>query len=316
MNSKIVRGDRHFKGDVSFQKEPTYKDGSGVEPDELGRGKKFYVSSDIGSDGGQPATKTTPRATLANALIDVVSGRGDRVILMQGHAETLTAALAIDEDAVEIISMGRGTQRATFTGTGTTDGFQCSGDGILLKNIIFKHTTANGTGMVDLSGTGNRVEGCRFEMGANALVGITVTDAADDTEIFGNEFFVTANGPDVAIDLEVVASTTAGASRIQIIGNHFDGGSSTNGWDEGAIETDAVCAGLVITDNTIVYGGAGSVGAIQLTAACTGILARNMLSAAALAQAVDPGSLVCFENYVANDTADETGIVIPATTPT
>jgi len=56
----------------------------------------------------------------------------------------------------------------------------------------------------------------------------------------------------------------------------------------------------------------------ELAVASTGIFARNVtgsLYATGVGNAIDPGSMLCCENYTVN-AIDETGIVIPAAAST
>lgn len=76
------------------------------------------------------------------------------------------------------------------------------------------------------------MRGCTFACGANDLETITVAAAGLHTTIAGNRFYVTANGPDAAIEIE-----SAAAHFITISSNVFHGQNATNQWDVGAINS-------------------------------------------------------------------------------
>lgn len=281
-------------------------------------GDVWYVSSVTGAGGvdatGYGKNISTPFATLAYALAAATGDNGDVIILLPGHAETLAATLAWTYSGMTVVSDGVGALAATFTGNAADEDIFISGDDNVLAGCIFKHITANSTGMIDIGGTGNKIIGNIFELGANALLAITVVDTADDTSILDNEYIVTANGPDKAIAIE--KSTTAGPARLKIIGNKFNGMNATNAWDDGCIESSGVHTNCEIVGNQFQYGAPASKGCIEFTAAATGIIANNNIGGTTVASVLDPGSCGCFQNWCHDMTADETAIVLPATTPT
>src|SRR6185503_19507054 len=50
----------------------------------------------VGSNGNDGKTPDRPLATIAKALTLCVANRGDKIILMPGHAETVSAAAGLD----------------------------------------------------------------------------------------------------------------------------------------------------------------------------------------------------------------------------
>jgi hypothetical protein len=88
--------------------------------------------------------------------------------------------------------------------------------------------------------------------------------------------------------------------------------NATNSWDTGVIETDGIATNMLIVGNIFQYMIA-SKGGVELTAACTGVLSENVFAGGTLGEMVDPGSLICFNNYEA-DAVDEDGRHFPAST--
>jgi hypothetical protein len=107
-----------------------------IGTDEVGIGNTYYVSSAIaGTDGTSPATAC---ATLALALAKCTANQGDKVVILPGHAETITAATAITPAGVRIVGLGVGNKRPTFTfTTANTAGFTVAVDNVSFENIIF-----------------------------------------------------------------------------------------------------------------------------------------------------------------------------------
>lgn len=69
-----------------------------------------------GSDGNAGTSPQQPLATVNKALGLCTAGKGDIVVVMPGHAETVTAtSIAQAISGVQVIGLGSGTLRPTFT---------------------------------------------------------------------------------------------------------------------------------------------------------------------------------------------------------
>src|SRR5688572_11639193 len=89
---------------VQYDSTNMYLFGRIVGNDEVGLGRTFYVDSAIaGGDGSSPDTAL---ATLNAAMDQCVAHRGDKVIVMPGHTETLSAADAVDLDVAGVYVKG------------------------------------------------------------------------------------------------------------------------------------------------------------------------------------------------------------------
>lgn len=128
-----------------------FKDGvsiSGVSLNVHQKGKVFYVCSSsvvaaqgVGaSDSNSGLTPETPLSTIAQALTNCTASRGDKIVLLPGHAETITAAAGIDLNVagVEIIGVGKGAQRPTITyTTANTATLRIKAVDVSIKNVLF-----------------------------------------------------------------------------------------------------------------------------------------------------------------------------------
>ena len=105
-------------------------------------GNVFYVDSGSGyADNNGPGDRPDkPMATLDAAVGKCTANNGDQIVVMPGHAETYTAAgdLDLDVAGIEIIGLGVGTTRPTFTlGTATTCDVDIDAANITIRNLRF-----------------------------------------------------------------------------------------------------------------------------------------------------------------------------------
>jgi len=98
----------------------------------------FYVDSSHGSasDNNRGEYHKQPLATLNQAVVNAAAS--DRIIIGSGHNEAIAAAggCTCNKNDLDIIGMGHGARRPTFTcGTSTAATFLQSGSGVKLRNI-------------------------------------------------------------------------------------------------------------------------------------------------------------------------------------
>lgn len=79
-------------------------------------GTYFFVSSTTGLSGNDGLSPSTPLATLQQAIDKTTAAKGDVVVVMAGHAETVTAtSVALNKSGVQVVGLGTGSLRPTFT---------------------------------------------------------------------------------------------------------------------------------------------------------------------------------------------------------
>src|SRR3990167_4421252 len=91
-------------------------------------GKVFWVNnSGVLPDGGisgadaNPGTYLQPFSTIDNAINNCTASRGDVIMVMPGHAETVSATtIAMDVAGVNIVGLGVGALRPTLSFNATT----------------------------------------------------------------------------------------------------------------------------------------------------------------------------------------------------
>lgn len=110
-------------------------------------GRVFYVGSTacpgglVGVDaaGVYGDSPQKPFATVDYAFGQCVANRGDVIVCLPGHSETLAAAAAIDADVagVTVYGLGRGSARPTFNLTATGADVDIDAAGITFHNLLF-----------------------------------------------------------------------------------------------------------------------------------------------------------------------------------
>lgn len=201
-------------------------------------GEIFWVNSSTttlakgaigGSDGGN-GTYRSPFATLDFAVGKCTANRGDIIVLMPNHTETIATSIALDVAGIAVIGLGQGTNRPTFTGGVASDLFAVSAANITISNLFFneKTTAALTNSTIDIDAANCTVQNCHFDIGANDVLGITVTANGEIPWFESNEWIVTANGPDNCIQTEGVVD------QFTLIDNLFVTSDGTDGVDDGA----------------------------------------------------------------------------------
>lgn len=140
-----------------------------------GIGRTFYVnnaaSNESDTTGG--LSWASPLATIDAAIGLCVAGRGDRIMVGPGHAETIATAtaIAIDIAGITIEGVGNGALKPTITyataATALTTTISVTAANVTIKNIKFKVTAtasmSDVTSMLTISENHCTVEDCDFE---------------------------------------------------------------------------------------------------------------------------------------------------------
>lgn len=166
-------------------------------------GDVWFVNSASGSDSaGYGRSPDAPFATLDYAFSAATASQGDRIYVMPGHAET-TLSIGLDKAGIQVIGLGFGRNRPTFTSSGTAaDLASVSAANVHIKNLIFVGAAANCTALIDITSAGTDfvAENCEFRQAATPLSGITISGTR--FRFTDCVFTGSANGPDNAIALE------------------------------------------------------------------------------------------------------------------
>ena len=273
-------------------------------------GKYFYVDSVAGSNANSGTGPTKPLATITAAVAKCRANKGDVIVVMTNHAETITAAagIVLNKAGITVVGLGQGDNKPaiTFTTAVGADVDVTAAD-ITIDNLRFVCNIASQTAMLDVDSTSVRIKNCDFMEGT--ATGLTMIDinggaanACDDAIIENCLFLSTTAGNQArAIELGEVADDV-------IIRNNTIIGD----WDHAGIHnpTAKILTNLQITGNIVHHRQTGQ-HAIELVSACTGSCAYNVFYADTYAATLDPGSLMCVFNRSVNG-IDAGSIEIPA----
>lgn len=267
-------------------------------------GTRYFVDSTTGTDqAGNGYSPSAPLATLdyciSNRCLDDAE---DIVYLMPGHAETVAAAadIVLDIRGVQIIGIGRGSNRPTFTFEGVV-GADIDFDAaeVTMRNIKFLNTEDGLTAALDINAADCGVFDCFFlDEGANNTVNWIEVAAAGDrfqcidcwnegTDTAGNDAFITFSG-------------AASYCRVERLRSHGDFAAAN-------IEMTAAATDVLIKDCRLENLNAVDV-CIECFAAATGWIVRNYMVIVTDAQVTwinTPGNCYLFENYGVNDAGEE-----------
>lgn len=266
----------------------------------------FYVSSVTGASTNSGKTQSKPLATVAQAVAKCTASRGDIVFCLPGHVETFAtaAALTLNKIGVQVIGLGIGTIRPTFTFSDTASQVVMSAANVGIHNCI--HTCAvdslvNGFALTaaGISFTGNTFN---YTSTNDSLMWI-LTDSGSDDFVFQNNYCLGDHaGPTEFMRL-------IGVDRAIITDNFISGSYSTaviNG-------ITTASTNLLIDNNTLMNSVTNKLW-IDLVASCTGRIQNNVgtvVSTAGITDAniIDAANCQLSGNY-ASDAAGETGRLI------
>lgn len=104
----------NFDNGITVGGMPIYGLASGLIPTTTG--STFFVSSVIGSNANVDGVAAAPYATVDYAIRKCTASKGDVIIVMAGHAETVTStSITLDVAGVTVVGLGHGEWRPTFT---------------------------------------------------------------------------------------------------------------------------------------------------------------------------------------------------------
>lgn len=193
-----------------------------------------FVCSTYGSNGNE-GTLESPYATIDYAIGKCTASRGDTIIVMPGHTETVTAAggIALDVAGVNIIGIGEGSIRPTVNFTTVVGAsMTISAANCLVKNILFTGGIDALTNPISISAADVTLDGCEWR---------DVTGQATD-----------------------VILTTAAANRLKIVNHRHDGATAAGG-----ASAIAIVGGDRIRIENCRFDGNFSVGCIDIRTTAT-----------------------------------------------
>lgn len=279
-------------------------------------GSYFFVDSNTGSNNNSGIGPEDAMATIDAAIGLCTADKGDVIIVMPGHAETISAAtsLVVDVDGISIIGLGHGRNRPVLSFSATTSRIPISADDVVISGLVFLGAVADIVSGVTVTGDDVTVRDCEWQSGSAILEFLQCLDidAASRTRIENCRFYLSATaGSANAIRVDAT-------DRCTIIGCEIRGDFTTTAAIDGNVGTGAASTNISILNNLIENLDTTAGLLIDMHDSTTGIIAYNSmftLFATAPETAFDPGNTLNCENYVVN-AVDESGTIVPITLST
>lgn len=277
-------------------------------------GSYFFVNSGTGSNSHSGKTALEAFATIDYAIGKCTASKGDVIIVMPGHTETISAAGGITADVagITIVGLGNGGLKPTITFSATASTFAISAANVTVKNIITTISIDEVVSMFNISGADCTLDGVDFRpYGALGATG----QARQFAAITGDRCTIQ--------NCTHRQYTAAGAAQVWITTNATDGHKILNNdvmilanaatgshW----IGSSAAPTEIEIVGNRVLFLGGTITGVITLTTGATGLISHNVLgsgTAVATATAIVADGAYVFENYWIDDAA-ASAILAPA----
>jgi hypothetical protein len=275
-------------------------------------GSVFFVDSgsDRASDGNRGRDPNVPMATLDAAVARCTANNGDIIVLMPGHAENLTASVALDVNGIWVYGIGWGASRPTFTYTGTGGVITLSGNSVRLTNVRCVPGIASVTAAINLTGDDCIIEECETVIHATSeflsLVIVGAATATCERNTIRNNMLRT---------LEAAGATSgilmSGADELLIEGNTIMGHFGEHALDGTTAASVDETLNVIVKGNTIMnYSDTGM--AVDLDDNATGAVLDNRIYTGLDFEAgCDFGATMNWENYV-TDLVDVSGVILPS----
>lgn len=193
------------------------------------RGRTFYVDSAI--DAAEGTSPDTAVGTLDEAFSLCEANRGDTIVVMPNHAETVTGAGGITADVagVSIIGLGRYNQRPRFLmDGGTTVTFVVSAADVYIENLVFAGGHNTIATCFDIDAVGFHANGIEFEDNTTDehfviafTVGSTTDNTCDGLTIENCRWVTEDSGVTHFVDL------TGDCDRVTMVNNYYCADAAT-----------------------------------------------------------------------------------------
>ena len=287
-------------------------------------GEVFWVNNSsvlakgaVGGSDGNDGSYQRPYSTITKAIAACTASRGDVILVMPGHAESVASAgaIAFSKAGVALIGLGSGTLRPTFTfTTATTASITVTGANVTISNVRCIGGFADVATAFSVSATNCTLDSIEFLESAADLnfLDYIVCPGANNTA----DVLKVTNCRGTAIDnaQNSFLNTTGSIDRLTFADNYY---SSTHVNTLAMIlcATTKVLTDCLILDNYCNVPGV-TVGDLLIdndATTNTGIVARNLIGHADIAGEilVDADGVRQFDNKgTALDTAS--GYILPA----
>ena len=275
-------------------------------------GNNFYVDSGL-TVAGDGSSWANAVATWDAAVALCADNNGDTIHIAPGHAETFSTDAALDNDSVDLdvigvtsIGYGTGTDRPTFTYADVDNEVVIAALNNKITNMVFQSGVADIVHAIEIEADadGSVIMNCEFLSGSTDAYefvdAIEVAAAADDLIICYNKATETTAGAASWLDL------AAGVvDNLSVYGNVIYGDYST-----AVINSTSRAQTLLYLGYNISTNLNAADYFFYMNAAGTGVIEHNRMFGTTITTTLDPGSCICFENYISN-TTDLSAVLVP-----
>lgn len=285
-------------------------------------GKVFFVNSSavlapngLGGSNGNNGTYQKPFATIDYAIGQCVANRGDIIMVMPGHTETISAAagIALDVAGVAIIGLGVGSLRPTINFTATASTFTMSAANCSIRNLLLTGGIDAVVSMIVVSAADCTIDNCELrDVTGQMTAGILTTAAADRLKIL-NHVHMGATAAGTAAGIAIV-----GGDNIEIQIDVMDGNFSVGGID---IRTTATTNLRVHDVKRFYTRNAADIFLVDTITASTGQIGPNINirltdNAANITEAITGATFIVIDPVYVCNLAGEKGMLINWTAST
>lgn len=193
-------------------------------------GRTIYVSSVTGTASSQGTQPRSPISTIDAAIGLCTANKGDRIIVLPGHAETLSAASAItcDVAGVSIIGLGEGSLKPTLTYSAAAATTVVSAANVTISGIKFQCASASAADVnvfVTVSANWATLDNCEFWGNSTYqfVNGVGITSTYDFTKIKGCKFWQDTDPAATDAAANTGAIYMEDSEHVRIIGCEFNG---------------------------------------------------------------------------------------------
>jgi hypothetical protein len=271
----------------------------------LTTGTTFYVHSGTGHVSNAGTNAGAPLATIDSAINLCTAGKGDQILVMPGHAESISGASTIVPDiaGISIIGLGTGRNRPVLSFTNTAGKITFSGANTLVRNIVFAADVSAVVTGIAVTAADVTFDSCEFNF----------VDTGDDFAIM---LLATSVARLTVTDCVFIAENTAGCnagiqfnacSNLTITNNRFEGDYTTSVLNG----VTAASTGVFIAYNLLRNSDTTAGVLLTTFTATTGLAAYNSggtLYSTNITDVWANTNVLSIQNYVVNVVTETAGI--------
>lgn len=221
-------------------------------------GNVYFVDSGSGitndENRGVHPTKS-PCATWEGAYDKCTADNGDMVILMPGHAETITTAIALDTAGVTTLGVGNGDNRPIITVNAAVNGLDITGDDQKIVNVQMEtgSSVTAATRFIRVAASDVEIAKCKCVMTYDMYHNVVVISG--DNVVIDDCVFMSTVTTSAGVHPQTCILNTTG-THVVVKNSYFNdcGSKKAERW-RAVVESGALATHLEVRDCTFVVRG-------------------------------------------------------------